>query len=339
MKMVSWNITRKCNLYCDHCYRDAGPEAGNEEDELSTEEGYELLESLKRAGFRLLILSGGEPLLRSDLPELVAKAAELGLYPVLGTNALEFKESKLETLQEAGLQGMGVSLDSVTPEIHDDFRGVKGAWQKTVDSIKKMVAHDMPVQINMTLSTKNYQELQSMITFAEEIGAKALHPFFLVPTGRGKKIESSSLRARKYQEMIEEILQKQKETDLELKPTCAPQFLVQAEKMDMSLRFSRGCLAGISYCCILPEGEVHICPYLPVKVGDLSQNTFAEIWEESPVLKKLREYHHYEGACGHCEDIDICGGCRARAYYYSNGNYLAADPWCQVKEQKDDKNE
>lgn len=331
LKMISWNLTRSCNLRCDHCYRDAGPDAGNIENELSTEEGFKLLDELKKEGFMLVIFSGGEPLMRDDLEELVEYASEIGLRPVLGTNAVEVSRERLEDLKEAGVKGAAVSLDSVDPEIHDKFRGSEGAWAKTVSSIKKMVDVGIPVQINITISELNYGELDEIVEFAEKLGARAVHPFFLVPTGRGKDIESSSLRAERYQEMIEKVLKKMDETDLELKPTCAPQFMVQAEKMDKSLRYSRGCLAGVSYCCVLPEGEIHICPYLPVKAGDLREESFSEIWNESEVFQKLRDFKNYEGKCGRCPSIDICGGCRARAYYYSGGEYLAADPWCKVR--------
>ncbi len=331
MKMVSWNVTRRCNLYCDHCYRESGPEAGDLNQELSTAEGFRLLEDLQKTGFHLVIFSGGEPLLRPDLVELVDRASELSLYPVLGTNALEISQERLQNLIAAGLKGMGISLDSVCPEVHDEFRGREGAWQKTVASIKKIVDAGVPVQINTTLTENNYAELDDLIDFTRELGARALHPFFLVPTGRARKIEGSSLRAEKYQQMIEKVLTRQQQVEIELKPTCAPQFLVQAEKMGMSLRFSRGCLAGVSYCCILPEGEVHICPYLPVEAGNIRNNRFSEIWNNSPIFQKLRDYSNYRDKCGSCPDVDICGGCRARAYYYSEGDYLAADPWCQVR--------
>lgn len=331
MKMVSWNLTRSCNLHCDHCYRDAGPDAGDVDSELSTEEGFELLNELKEEGFMLVIMSGGEPLMRDDLEELVQHASDIGLRPVLGTNAVDVNRERLESLKEAGLKGAAVSLDSVDPEVHDEFRGFEGAWEKTVSSIEKMVDVGIPVQINTTISEMNYDELDEIVEFAEGLGARAVHPFFLVPTGRGKEIESSSLRAERYQEMIEKVLDMMDDTDLELKPTCAPQFMVQAEKMDKPMRYSRGCLAGVSYCCVLPEGEVHVCPYLPVEAGDLREESFREIWNESGVFEKLRDFEYYEGGCGDCPNIDICGGCRARAYYYSDGDYLAADPWCKVR--------
>lgn len=330
MKMVSWNITKRCNLYCQHCYREAGPEIDTSE-ELTTEEGYQLIDELAEQGFRLLILSGGEPLLRDDLDKLIAYATDKGLYPVLGTNAIDLTAKRVETLKKAGLKGMGISLDSVSPEIHDKFRGQEGVWKNTIESIKLVREYEIPVQINTTISEQNFFELEGIIELAEELGARAVHPFFLVPTGRGKEIEEDSLRGKKYQEMIESILDKAEEVEIELKPTCAPQFLPLAKERGIEMRFSRGCLAGVSYCCILPEGEVHICPYLPVAAGNLKDQSFSEIWQDSEVFEELRDYDKYEGKCDSCKYLGICGGCRARAYYYSEGNYLAGDPWCGVK--------
>ncbi|MFW6301072.1 MAG: radical SAM protein [Bacillota bacterium] len=330
MKMVSWNITKRCNLYCQHCYRESGPEIDTS-DELTTEEGYQLIDGLAEQGFRLLILSGGEPLLRDDLDSLISYAAEKGLYPVLGTNALDLTADRIVRLKDAGLKGMGISLDSASPEIHDNFRGQEGAWKRTVKSIKLVRKYEIPVQINTTISEQNFFELDGIIELAEKLGVRAVHPFFLVPTGRGKEIEEDSLRGKKYQEMIEAILDKSKEVEIELKPTCAPQFLPLAKERGMEMRFSRGCLAGVSYCCILPEGEVHICPYLPLAAGDLREKSFEEIWQNSEVFENLRDYNKYEGKCEGCKYLEICGGCRARAYYYSDGNYLAGDPWCGVR--------
>ena len=332
MKMVSWNMTRRCNLRCQHCYRDSGPEAGSPDSELSTEEGRVLLEDLAREDFFLVIFSGGEPLLREDLEELISYAEKLGLRPVLGTNAVELSRERIRSLARVGLKGMAVSLDSASPSGHDSFRGVEGCWQQAVDSAAQAVEEGIPVQINATISRQNRAEVDEMIELAREIGARSFHPFFLVPTGRGVDIEEDALRPDEYQEMIEYVLEKEKEVDLQIKPTCAPQFMVQAEKMDISLHYNRGCLAGLSYCCILPEGEVHVCPYLPVSAGSIREKSFSEIWRESKVFERLRDFSLYEGECGECGYVDICGGCRGRAYFYSeDDSVLASDPWCQVR--------
>ncbi|SDM04820.1 radical SAM/SPASM domain-containing protein [Halarsenatibacter silvermanii] len=334
MKMISWNITRRCNLKCQHCYRDSGPDSGSVEAELTTIEGLQLLNEIAEEGFSLVIFSGGEPLIRSDLEELVAEASSLGMHPVLGTNAVSLTEERLSSLKEAGLQGMGISLDSYQPDQHDEFRGVEGAWQKAVRAAKMCAEKGMPVQINATISRDNCGELTEMIELSEEIGARSFHPFFLVPTGRGKEIEEAALRPEEHQEVLKRVLRLAGEADVKIKPTCAPQFMALAEEMGISLPYSRGCLAGVSYCCILPEGDVHICPYLPVAAGHVREKSFSQIWQESEIFERLRDFSQYRGSCGSCSFIDVCGGCRARAYYYSDGsskdNVLAGDPWCRV---------
>lgn len=325
--IISWNTTKECNLYCKHCYRSSGP-GQKQTDELSTREGKKLLDEIAKAGFKIMIFSGGEPLMRDDIYELVEYAAGLGLRPVFGTNGTLITKEVANKLKEAGAMAMGISLDSMDPEVHDEFRQVEGAWEKAVRGIRNCLGINLPVQINTTITDINYDEFEEITDFAVELGVQAHHPFFLVPTGRGQEIEKNSVRAKRYHNMIDRILEKQKEVDIELKPTCAPQFMVAAEEKDMEMRFTRGCLAGTDYCCILPDGKVHICPYLPVKVGNVREESFVEIWKNAEIFDELRAMD-YNGSCGSCQHIDICGGCRARAYYYSDDrDYMAGEPWC-----------
>lgn len=325
--LVSWNTTRDCNLYCQHCYRDSGPEVDTS-GELDLKEGKKLLSEMKKAGFRLIIFSGGEPLLRDDIFKLTGEAKRLGMRPVLGTNGMLIDQTTAKKIKESGIAGIAISLDSPEAEYHNQFRGQNEAFQQAIRGLKLARHQDLRVQINMTLTKNNVHYFPEMIDFAQKLGVQALHPFFLVPTGRGQEIEGDSLKEEKYFQMINQALQAHQEYELEIKPTCAPQFIPLAKKQGQKLRFQQGCLAGKSYCCILPNGDVHICPYLPVKVGNVREESFADIWQNSTILNRLRTESEYEGRCGNCSQLDICGGCRARAYYYSQGNYMAADPWC-----------
>jgi putative heme d1 biosynthesis radical SAM protein NirJ2 len=325
--LISWNTTKKCNLYCRHCYRDSGPEADSR-NELSTAQGKTLLEQIVKAGFKLLILSGGEPLLRQDLFDLASYAVSIGLRPVLGSNGILIDQLMADKIFASGVKGIAISLDSASALYHDRFRGQIGAWEKTIQGIKNSIAAGLRVQINTTLTENNFDQFSNIVDLVTDMGVQALHPFFLVPTGRGVNIEEESLKKEQYFKMIDMILRKQKETRIELKPTCAPQFLPMAKEMGLQMRFTRGCLAGVGYCCILPNGDVHICPYLPVKVGNVKEVPFDKIWEQSAIFKNLRDYQKYEGRCGKCPNVTICGGCRARAYYYNQENYMAEEPWC-----------
>lgn len=321
--IISWNTTKACNLKCEHCYRDAGR---LDPEELSPKEGKELLSEIARAGFKIVILSGGEPLLRKDIYELISYAKSLELRPVLGTNGTLFTKEIVKKLKEAGLARAGISLDSVDHKVHDEFRKQAGAWDATVRAMKICKEEGLDFQVHTTVTKRNYKEVIKITDFVSSLGAKAHHIFFLVPTGRGKEIDSVFITAEDIMEVLKHILNKQKETDIELKPVCAPAFIPLAKKMGIPLRFQRGCLAGTSYCCILPNGDVHPCPYLPLKVGNVRKEIFSQIWKDSQIFKRLRTLE-YSGTCSICANKQSCGGCRARAFHYA-GDYMAEDPEC-----------
>jgi putative heme d1 biosynthesis radical SAM protein NirJ2 len=321
--IISWNTTKACNLKCEHCYRDAG---GKDPNELSTAEGKELLSEIAKAGFKIAILSGGEPLLRKDIFELISYASSVGLRPVLGTNGVLFTPEIVRQLKTAGAARVGISLDSKNPQVHDDFRKQKGAWEKTVEAMRICQRENLDFQVHTTVTRRNYQEIIEITDFVTSLGAKAHHIFFLVPTGRGKDISEVFIGSKEIEEVLEKVLNKQKETAIELKPVCAPQFIPMAKKMGIPLRFQRGCLAGTGYCCILPNGDVHPCPYLPLKVGNVREEKFSSIWKDSEIFKKLRSLE-YSGFCGSCVNKASCGGCRARAYYESS-DFMAEDKEC-----------
>ena len=322
--IVSWNTTNACNMYCDHCYRDAGCKA---EEELSTAEAKTLLEQIARANFKIMIFSGGEPLMRPDIVELVEYASSLGLRPVFGTNGTLISLDMAKRLKAAGAMGMGISLDSMDKEKHDKFRKFPGAWDGAVQGMRNCREAGLPFQIHTTVMEWNNHELEALTDFAVAEGAVAHHFFFLVPTGRAKTIEAESLRAEAYEETLTRIMKKQQQVDIELKPTCAPQFLRIAAQMGLKTRFRRGCLAGTAYCIISPRGKVQPCAYLNMELGDVRQTPFDEIWKNSPVLNKLRTMG-YSGGCGSCQYKRACGGCRARAAFYHEGDYMAEEPWC-----------
>lgn len=327
--IISWNTTNACNMYCKHCYRDAGAKA---EDELNTEEGKALIDQIAGAGFKIMIFSGGEPLMRDDIYELVRHARERGLRPVFGTNGSLISGEVARKLKESGAMAMGVSLDSTDPEKHDRFRATPGAWQAAIDGMVACREAGLPFQVHTTVMDWNMEEVEKLTDLAEEIGAVGHHIFFLVPTGRAVDIEEESLRAEQYEELLHRIMKKQAETKIELKPTCAPQFMRIASQLGIKTRFSKGCLAGISYCIISPKGIVQPCAYLNIPAGNVRETPFGEIWRNSEIFNILRT-EKYSGGCGDCGFNKICGGCRARAYYYHN-DYMAEEPWCLYQGRK-----
>jgi len=341
-QIISWNTTFKCNLKCDHCYINAHPKG--EIEELSTEEGKALIDQIADVSKPTLILSGGEPLLRKDIFELAEYGVKKGLRTVMGTNGTLINDEIARKLRSVGVRKVAISLDSTVPERHDEFRGVKGAWEAAVRGINACRENGIELQINTTVTKQNYNEIGDIIALAQKLGATDFHLFFLVPTGRG--VELTDISPIEYEKMMMAVIKNRANYKLEVKPTCAPQFMRIAKQMGVkSKRWVRGCIAGLWYCRIYPSGDVTPCPYLPIKVGNIREKSFKEIWFQSDVLNKLRDFNNLKGKCGICEYRDICGGCRARAYGLTTnytdvcgglqlptskltGDYLAEEPWC-----------
>lgn len=325
--LLSWNITRQCNLTCAHCYRDARgrPDPG----ELSTAEGLRLIEEVAGVGFRVLVLSGGEPLLRADLCDLIAAARGVGLRPVLGTNGTLITQEVAKKLKGAGLARAGISLDSVDCDYHNHLRGSPTAWEQAVAGMRACAAAGLPFQVNTTLTQQNERQVLEITDLAVELGAAGHHVFFLVPTGRGKDIAEEMVQAARHEELLEALLRKQQQIEIEIKPTCAPQFVRIADALGVQTRFPMGCLAGRTYCVVTPTGDVHPCPYLPIEAGNVRARQFSRIWQESEVLLRLRQ-GSLEGLCGRCRWGARCFGCRARAYWATGGNMMAEDPSCSL---------
>ncbi|MBQ2887604.1 MAG: putative heme d1 biosynthesis radical SAM protein NirJ2 [Firmicutes bacterium] len=330
--IVSWMTTNKCNLKCKHCYQDAGEQRDNE---LTTAEAKKLIDEISRAGFKIMIFSGGEPLLRPDIYELVAYAASKGLRPVFGTNGMLITPEVAAKLKQSGAAAMGISLDSLDREKHNQFRGDEQAFDKTVEGMKNCRAAGLPFQIHTTVMDWNRDEVDAILDFAVEMGAIAEYLFFLVPVGRGISIENDSVESMKYEALLHQIMERQKTLPIPIKPTCAPQFTRVAKQVGVNLdpRFTRGCLAGLTYCIISPSGIVRPCAYMVEEAGDIRQTPFDVIWQQSEVFQKLRT-QAYKGTCASCAYKESCGGCRARAAYYHGGDILAEDSYCALSQRR-----
>jgi radical SAM protein with 4Fe4S-binding SPASM domain len=347
--VLSWNVTRKCDLKCPHCYINATTK--QLKNELTTEEAKALIDQICEVSRPLLILSGGEPLLREDVFELIRYGANKGLKMGLGSNGGLVDARTAKRLKEAGIETVSISLDSHIPQQHDEFRGVKGSWEKAVRAIKALRKEEVLVQVNTTVTQQNYHQIDDILSLVEELGVENFHLFFLVPTGRGVKL--ADISPSKYESMIRTTFAKTAKHKLNVRPSCAPQFMRIAKGMclDMS-RWIRGCIAGLYYCRVYPNGDITPCPYLPIKLGNIREKSFKEIWFGSDIFKKMRDFDALKGKCGVCEYRVLCGGCRARAYGLSSdfidycgdlhepaelkGDYLTEDPWClyQPKDSK-----
>jgi len=334
--LLAINLTRRCNLACAHCYLDATTLRDGADDELTTAEVCTLLDDVAgRSNETMVVLTGGEPLLRPDLVELVVHGSGLGLAMVVGSNGTLLTPDRVAALQAAGALGVGISVDSLDPARHDDFRGRPGSWQKTLDGIEACRRQGLPFQIHFSVNAANAGELPAMIDFARSSGARVLNLFFLVCTGRGESM--TDISPEHYEDVLEQIVHAQQQSDdLLIRARCAPHFKRVAYQIDPTLPLTRaqgyeggGCLAGCHYCRVTPDGAVTACPYITEAEGNVRKQPFWSIWDESANFSALRE-PQLGGKCGDCEFRQLCGGCRARPLARGDG-LLGADLWCSYQ--------
>ena len=327
--MIAWNLTRRCNLECAHCYIAAGPHE-SATGELSTAECLRIArEILALNPSPLFILSGGEPLLRTDLERLAEHAAHNGATVVVGTNGTLLDDRRIASLKSAGVTGFAVSVDSLTPTRHDNFRRGHGAFEATAAAIARLRAHHLDFIVQTTVTKGNRGELPQLVAWAAGEGAVSFNAYFLVPTGRGARL--SDLTAADYEHVLTELvgLHKTYLGRMMVRAKCAPHFmrLVHTLAPDSPiLNYETRCPCGSQYCRITPDGKLTPCPYIPDAAGDLRRDSFAHIWRSAALFASLRN-PDLGGRCGVCEYRGLCGGCRARALAVTD-DVLADDPSC-----------
>jgi heme b synthase len=336
LQIVAWEITRSCNLFCAHCR--SSSTAGIYKNELSSEECLRLVDGILEAGRPVLILSGGEPLLRPDLFQIAEYAVKKGLRVAIGTNGTLITEEIASKLKELPISRVAISIDFPMPELQDKFRCKTGAFQMAMAGIARLRQAGIEVQINSTITRLNAKYLNDLLDIALKSGAVAFHPFMLVPTGRGKGLETVEMSPEEYERTLNWAYDKQREMGDKIffKPTDAPHYqrIIRQRNdkekprgTDAMNSMTRGCLAGTSFCFISHRGRVQGCGYLNVEAGNIRDKSFREIWMNSRLFHELRYLPNIKGKCGICEYKRVCGGCRARAYE-STGDYLEAEPYC-----------
>lgn len=331
IRLISWNLTRACNLACAHCYLDAEQRRAGGEGEMTTDEALMVIDGLARsAPGAMVVLTGGEPLLRTDLEVLVGACASRDLMPVIGTNGTLLDEARAVSLKAAGAEGVGISIDSTDPGFHDDLRGRKGAWLGALDGIAAARGAGLPVLMQSTLFERNRREIDRLADLAGDLEAAALNFFFLVCTGRGAT--QTDISPLSYDLALRAILSLQEQhPDMMIRARCAPYIrrlmgLHAGEGRGAFADFSSACLAGRSYLRITPDGKVTPCPYISLSLGSVRERSLDAILAGAPEIGRLRN-EPPAGKCGSCDYALSCGGCRARALA-AGGDLLAEDPKC-----------
>ncbi len=337
LRLLAWEVTRTCNLSCIHCR--AASLDNSYPGELDTRACLAFLEDLSALGSPIVILTGGEPLVRDDIAVIAQRGTDLGFRMTLATNGTLLTAARAKELKRVGIQRVSISLDGATEASHDEFRAQKGAYKSAMEGVDALKRAGLEFQINTTITSKNISEIPAIQEIALDLGAVAHHVFLLVPTGRGRNLYEQTFSAQDYEEVLEWFYEQRGKVPISLKATCAPHYYrimrQRAKEGGVKLTFethgldavTRGCLGGTGFLFVSHVGDVQPCGYLEVKCGNILEKPIAEIWAQSEVLNQLRDPDCYKGKCGVCEYRRVCGGCRARGFE-ATGDFLAEEPLC-----------
>ena len=349
LRLLFWESTIRCNLTCAHCRRIESDEQAHTD--MSTAQAKALIEQLAELGkgqpmMPVLVFSGGEPLCREDLFELVSFARSAGITPALATNGTLIDATIAGRIRESGVARVSVSLDGATAEVHNKLRQLEGSFESALEGIRHLRDQKVPFQINITLTKHNAHQLEDVYELAKSIGAVAVHIFMLVPVGCGQALaDTDMLSPEQYEQKMVDICKLDGLGELQMKVTCGPHYerVIRQQGLYKARAksghaggsvpggghggASRGCLAGMGVLFVGHQGDVFPCGYLPVNCGNVLKDKLSDIWYKNTDLARMREGSELEGKCGACGYKQICGGCRGRAYAV-DGNYMAEEPFC-----------
>jgi radical SAM protein len=342
---IAWEVTRACAYACVHCRADAMHTP--DPNELNTEEALRLIDRLADFGSPILIFTGGDPMMRKDLYELIAYATQKGLRCSLTPTATALPTTaRLEKAREAGIRRIALSLDAPRPEIHDSFRQVKGSWQRTMDILRRAQSVGISVQVNTTVARHNVDILEEMIPFLQEVGAVQWSLFFLVPTGRAQA--ENMISAEEHERVFNWLYDLSKNAPFDIKSTAAPMYrrvAIERKRAEQGAdkpvtfqgagfqyadglnRPTRGVNDGNGFLFISHVGDIQPSGFLPITAGNVRTDDVVDIYRHSQLFTDLRTPDKIKGRCGVCEYRDVCGGQRGRAYGIT-GDYLESDPAC-----------
>lgn len=347
---IAWEITRACAFACKHCRANAQPQ--RDPQELTTEESLRLIDRLAEFGSPILIFTGGDPMMRRDLYDLIAYATQKGLRCSLTPTATALPTvERLHKVKEAGVRRIALSLDAPTPSVHDDFRQVEGSWRRTLDILHNAREAGLSAQVNTTVSRHNLDILPDMVPFIEEVGAVQWSAFFLVPTGRAQA--EWMITPEEHERTFHWLYDLSQRSSFDIKATAAPMYrrvAIERKKAEMGPggngsghlvafqgagfqyadglnRPNKGVNDGNGFLFISHIGEIMPSGFLPISAGSVRSQDIVQVYRHSPLFKALRDPSQLKGKCGRCAYRDVCGGQRGRAYGIT-GDYLESDPAC-----------
>jgi radical SAM protein with 4Fe4S-binding SPASM domain len=339
-----WNITQACNLSCKHCYQNARHKP--DPDELTTDEKLDLVDQMGEEYVPFVALAGGEPLVTRDLWKVLERCAQRGLHVTLATNGTMLTREVCQRLKAANVKYVEVSLDNIRPEEHDEFRGMRGAWARTIQGIRNSVAEGLRTGMACCFTRHTAHTVDQIVKFAIDLGCHTFSHFNFIPVGRGREIIDEDLTPGQRELLLRKLYRHLVEWKITVVST-APQFgraciiygpeeglfatghagRGPGKKTMVLSRYIGGCGTGRCYCAIQPNGVITPCVYLPTeKVGDIRQRKLAQIWN-NPLFAMLSDREDRGDHCGVCDYRHYCGGCRARAFAYT-GDLQAGDPGC-----------
>lgn len=342
---IAWEVTRACAYACVHCRADAQHQRHPEE--LTTGEAFQLIDRLSEFGQPILIFTGGDPMMRRDLFELIAYATQKGLRCSLTPTATALPtQDRLHKAMEAGIRRIALSLDAPHPEVHDDFRKVQGSWGRTMDILQRALEVGLSVQVNTTVATHNADILPEMVPFIEQVGAVQWSLFFLVPTGRAQA--EKMISPEEHERIFNWLYELSQSAPFDIKGTAAPMYRrvaierKKAESQDGEKvtfqgagfqyadglnRPTKGVNDGNGFLFISHTGDIEPSGFLPLPAGNVRRDDIVDVYRNHPLFMDLRDPEKLKGRCGICEYRDVCGGQRGRAFGVT-GDYLATDPAC-----------
>lgn len=333
-RLIAFELTRRCRYNCKHCRANAGPQGDSE---LTTSQCKKIVTAIARFARPILILTGGEPMERPDLFDIIKYAKSKNLRVVMATCGYMLNDNSVKKLKKAGVSALSLSIDGASAETHDRFRQSPGAFDNVTRAAGIARKNKMPFQINTTLSKINAGEVIGITELATRLGATCLNAFMLVPTGRAEQLEDAILDPIQYEALLNELLRIKLRGNIDVRVTCGPSFsrvCQQAEAKGLAAK-TRGCMGGRGFGFISFKGDVQTCGFLDISAGNLVENgfNFSKIWLKSQFLNEIRDLSALKGKCGDCEFVGSCGGCKARAMAI-HGDYLAGDPLCGYKPKK-----